>query len=325
MLSSRAACPSANCPVATSALARERSSSTRTSAGAVLGRSRSASPNHAAALAGTRSAAASPASRKSGDGSRVALARRALDMMRALRRGCTAGGERLGAPLVRAQSPTAGRRLVDRPVESSGCRKRKRRGTSVSRTRSSFNSSSSASSADGLGIAAAAAASSGSNGSPATAPPCSTQPRAVRQKSELLGERGSDRRRHVEIRGREVRTACACAHERAIGRAAADRTGCRRSPRRERLRRRVSNRFTEELAGLAARQRADLDADECPDALRPLERGGDALRRLTGTDSQRDEHGRGRRPAQQRAEQLDGSRVSPVEIVEHQHQRRAST
>ena len=83
-----------------------------------------------------------------------------------------------------------------------------------------------------------------------------------------------------------------------------------------------ADRLTEEFSGLAARQGADLDAHECAHPLRSLECGGDALRRLTGPDSQRDEHGRGRRPTQKRAEQLDGSRVSPVEVVEHQHQRR---
>jgi hypothetical protein len=57
--------------------------------------------------------------------------------------------------------------------------------------------------------------------------------------------------------------------------------------------------------------------------VRSLERGGDALRRLTRTDSQRDEHRRFRRPAQQRPEQFDRSSVSPVKIVEHEHQRPA--
>ena len=90
----------------------------------------------------------------------------------------------------------------------SGCRKRKRRGTSVSRTRSSFSSSSKASSADASEVAAAAAASSGSNGSPATAAPSSTRPRAVREKRELLGQRGRNRGRHVEILGRERGSAC---------------------------------------------------------------------------------------------------------------------
>ena len=51
---------------------------------------------------------------ESRDGGRVPLPRRALDVVRALRRGCTAGGERLGAALVGAQPPAAGRRLVDR-------------------------------------------------------------------------------------------------------------------------------------------------------------------------------------------------------------------
>ena len=44
---------------------------------------------------------------QSRDGGRVPLPRGTLDMMRALHGGCTAGGERLGAPIVRAQSPAA--------------------------------------------------------------------------------------------------------------------------------------------------------------------------------------------------------------------------
>jgi len=148
------------------------------------------------------------------------------------------------------------------------------------------------------------------------------EPRSVRQESELLGQRGSDRRRHVEICGREVRTACAALTSKRPGEllqiervatALLEKRG--HSGRVECL--------TEELAGLATRQRADLDANQCPDPLRPLERGGHAPRRLAGTDGQRDEHGRSRRPAQQRREQLGRSRVSPVEIIEHEHERRS--
>ena len=55
--------------------------------------------------------------------------------------------------------------------------------------------------------------------------------------------------------------------------------------------------------------------------MRPLERGRETLRHLAGAVRQRHEHGRGRRPAQQRAEQLDRRRVGPVEVVEHEHER----
>ena len=51
------------------------------------------------------------------DGGRVALPRRALDVVRAHCRGCAPGRERLVAARVGAQSPAAGRRLVDRPPD----------------------------------------------------------------------------------------------------------------------------------------------------------------------------------------------------------------
>ena len=81
--------------------------------------------------------------------------------------------------------------------------------------------------------------------------------------------------------------------------------------------------------GGAGRDRAGIgelgyfDPEQRPRAVRALERGGDALRRLTRSDSQRDEHGRCRQPPQQRAEQFHRSSVSPVQIVEHEHQRPA--
>ncbi len=142
----------------------------------------------------------------------------------------------------------------------------------------------------------------------------------VRQETELLAQRDSNRGRHVEIRRRELRNACrGLESERSgelleIERVAAAllvESGCSGAV----------NRFTEELARLAACQSADLDATKGPRAVRSLERGGDALRRLARSDSEPDEHGRGRRPAQQRTEQFDGCGVGPVEVVEHEHER----
>ena len=46
-----------------------------------------------------------------------------------------------------------------------------------------------------------------------------------------------------------------------------------------------------------------------------------ALRHVARTHGQRQKHRRGRRPAQERSEQLDRRRVGPVQIVEHEHER----
>ncbi len=152
--------------------------------------------------------------------------------------------------------------------------------------------------------------------------PLQHAPRAVREKCDLLGQGGRDRGRHVEIPGRELGSACpALESERSrelleIERVAAAllvESGCGGA----------FDSVAEELTSLPARKRADFHAEQCPHAVRPLERGGDAFRRLTRPDSQGDEHGRRRRPAQQRAEQLHRPGVSPVEIVEHEHQRPA--
>jgi hypothetical protein len=55
--------------------------------------------------------------------------------------------------------------------------------------------------------------------------------------------------------------------------------------------------------------------------VRSLEGGGKTLRGLTGAERHRNEHGRRGRPTQQRAEQLDRCRVSPVEVVKDEDER----
>ena len=79
--------------------------------------------------------------------------------------------------------------------------------------------------------------------------------------------------------------------------------------------------FAEELASLVLRQSVHIYAEQRACALAAFQRRGHALRSLTRSDSQRQEHSGVRRAAQQRAEQLHGSRVSPVEIVEREHKR----
>ena len=56
-------------------------------------------------------------------------------------------------------------------------------------------------------------------------------------------------------------------------------------------------------------------------AMRSLERSCESLGHLARAHCHGNEHGRGRRSAQQRAEQLDRCRIRPVEVVEHEHER----
>ena len=55
--------------------------------------------------------------------------------------------------------------------------------------------------------------------------------------------------------------------------------------------------------------------------MRPLEGGRQPLGQQPGAHRDRQQHRCGRRPPQQRAEQLDGRRVRPVEVVEHEDER----
>ena len=174
---------------------------------------------------------------QSRDGGRVALPRRALDMMRTLHRGCAAGGERLGASLVRAQSPTAGRRLVDRPSNERMPEAKAARHLGLA-NEVELQQLVQRLERRRLGSRRGGRGELGLERVAGYRCPLQHEACTVRQESELLGQRGSNRGRHVEIRRRELRNACRALDERAIGRAARDRTGCRRSPRRERLQRR---------------------------------------------------------------------------------------
>ncbi len=322
MLSSSAAWPSANCPVATSALARASSSSTRNSAGAVPGSSRSASPNHAAALAGARWAAASPASR------RVATA--AASPWRAERStwcarsvaGAPRDGERLGAPLVSAQSPAAGRRLVDGPsnervpeakaaghlgltneVELQQLVQRLER-RSLGHRRGGRRK---------LGLERVARHRSRPPARAVRRPTAKRAPRRARQQPPAARRDPSGdssgppcaaftSERSGELLQIERVAAALLVESGRRGRGRLPRRGARRPRRASARRRRRPTRVPARCARSSA-------------AVTPL-------RRLTGTDSQRDEHRRGRWPAQQRPEQLDGCGVGPVEVVEDQHERR---
>ena len=304
--------------------ARASRSSTRSSAGAVCGSRRSASPNQCAALAGASRDGFLAGLAQDGDGADVALARRALDVVGARRRRGAARRERLGAPLVGAEPPAAGGRLVDRaPDERMPEAEAPRHvgGADEVELQELVDGVHRRSSRE---VAAAAAASSGSNGSPATAAPSSTR-RAASDSSAssslsaaATARRDSDRRerRRVVNRSRRHRRG------RATARAARGRTDCRRSPRRGRSRRRrstASPSSSSRLVGRRARRARCASALPCGARARarPTRRSGT----WRGRTRQRDQHRRRRRPAQQRADQLDRGRVRPVEIVEHEHER----
>ena len=78
--------------------------------------------------------------------------------------------------------------------------------------------------------------------------------------------------------------------------------------------------FAYQLASLRLRQGAELHACERAGAMSSLERCCEPLGQLVRPDGHGNEHGSGRRAAQQRAEQLDRGRVRPVEVVEHEEE-----
>ena len=80
-------------------------------------------------------------------------------------------------------------------------------------------------------------------------------------------------------------------------------------------------RVAQELSRLLGAERTELDSGQHLCALRPLERDGQTLRHLTRPYGQGEENRCGRRPAQKGSNQLDGRRVGPVEVVQHEHER----
>ena len=274
-----------------------------------LGSTRSAAPNQRAALSGASRAAASPASRRTATAATSPWrADRSTWWARAAAVtpwAASASAHRSWAP---SRQPPAVASYTAR--RTSGCRKRKRRGTSVERMRSSSRSSSTACIAAASEVAAAAAASSGSNGSPATAAPSST-----RRPPPTAGRalRSARRRPLAGLRGRSPRSrerGWLHLRARATGRAARGRRGCHRTPRRGRLRRRRRPFRREALEPHPASERraraGSAPPHDAPARGRPQDAPG-----LAGAERHCREHGRRRRPAQQRAEQLDRPGVSP--------------
>ena len=319
-LSSSTAWLSAKRPVAASAPERASWSSTRSSAGADAGSSRSAAPNQRSALAGARCAAAARprggapprpgrrAGRTARHGAREQP--RACPARRGRRR-CARARPAASRP-ASTRRPRAGRAgggsgsASARPWRARGRGAGARRAPRSPRRRSS---------------PAAAAATSGSKGSPATAAPSSTRragseearaPRRARQRRSAAPRclPGTWRRRALPRpstlqRAGELLQVEGVAAARLVETVGVGSVGG----------------VGQELAGLVARERRQVDADERAGAVGALERGREPLGHLAGPHGQRHEHRCSRGPVEQAAEQLDRRRVGPVQVVQNQHER----
>ena len=78
------------------------------------------------------------------------------------------------------------------------------------------------------------------------------------------------------------------------------------------------DRVAEQLFGVAAAQGGKRDAGERLRSVRPLDLGREPFHPVVGAKGERDQNPRVRWPAEQPAEELDGRRVGPVEVVEDQ-------
>jgi hypothetical protein len=145
---------------------------------------------------------------------------------------------------------------------------------------------------------------------------------AVRQLGQLFAQRGGDGRCDPDAAERDLGNTGgpACAAEQPgelleierVTAALLEKDGCVGD---------VDRFAAEELSSLSRGQRGELNASQRPRAMRALEGGREVFRAFARAVRQRDQHGGGRRPAQQRADQLDGRCVGPVQIIEPEHER----
>ena len=224
-----------------------------------------------------------------------------LDMVRARRRGRAALRQRRSGPLVSAQPPAAGRRLIDRAAHERMTEaeppRNVRRADQVQREQIIERVDRGL-----LATPAAAAARSGSNGSPATAAPSSTRraPSGNRPSSSANAAPRSPAPRRRRARGRA---------QRAHGRSRLAGAGELLQIERVAAALPVQDRrfvtldcITEQPTGLAARERHQLEANQRLGPVRPLDRRRQALVGLQWTRRQRDQHRRRRRPVAKRLE-----------------------
>ena len=82
--------------------------------------------------------------------------------------------------------------------------------------------------------------------------------------------------------------------------------------------------FAQQLVSLPAREGDQLEPGEAPGAIRPLQPRREPVTELPGPRCERHQDRRGRRPMQQRRQQLHRRLIAPVQVVEHQHDRLAA-
>ena len=134
--------------------------------------------------------------------------------------------------------------------------------------------------------------------------------RVVAQERELLGQIRRDRRGNVEPRTPE-RPGELLEVE-----------GVAAALLVQRLHGRLVDLIIQELASLRLRERTDLDPLQHAGAVRALECGGESAGRLPRPEGGCDEDGSVGRAPEEGAEELDGRRVGPVEVVDEEHERR---
>ena len=109
--------------------------------------------------------------------------------------------------------------------------------------------------------------------------------------------------------------------DRACGRAARDRTGCRRCRCRDRTHPPAPSAITEELARLVARKCGELEAGRRARPKGALDSCRQSLRHLPRTHRERQQHGSRRRAVEEGSEQLDRGRIAPVKVIQQEHER----
>ena len=148
--------------------------------------------------------------------------------------------------------------------------------------------------------------------------------RAVRQQPELLGQCGDDGGRNpagverdLEERGGGARCSILRARELLEVERIATAVLVERGGRG------IVEAGSEKLPGLGQRQGPELVTREPSGPVRALEGGRKTAWRLAGPHRHREQDGGRRQAAEKRAEQLDRPRVGPVQVVQDQHERLA--
>ena len=132
----------------------------------------------------------------------------------------------------------------------------------------------------------------------------------AREQRELGGQRGRDRARHLYAAERD-RGAGAFLARRARELLQVERVAAAVGVQRV-------GGVADQFARLGLAQVAELDPGQVGGA---LQRPREPLRHLARADGDREQHARGGRPSQQRAEQFDRAGIGPVQVVQDQHQR----